>query len=163
MENIETVNRDVLINAKYIIKFFNDKNNSVTNLKLQKLLYFLEAIYMVYTDDVKLYDDEFYAWDFGPVNEIIYNEYKIFGNTPIILEEEVLINEENKKYIEYLYNIFGSFSAFDLVTISHSEGSPWYNINKKYNDNIPHKTVIRKQDTKEWFKRIIREEDSKRK
>lgn len=33
---------------------------------------------MVCTNEDYLYDEEFLAWNFGPVNTTIYNEYKNF-------------------------------------------------------------------------------------
>lgn len=153
---MDSVERDIFENAKYIIKFFNENNKDITNLMLEKLLYFLEAIYMAITDEDKLYEEEFYAFEFGPVNKSIYQKFKSFGKYPIkISTEKININKVNKKYIEFLYDIFKDFTPFDLVTLSHSKGSPWYEINEKYNNNIPKNVVIEKEETKKWFKEII--------
>ena len=38
------IERDIIINAYYVIYYFNQNGKKITNLKLQKLLYFLEAI-----------------------------------------------------------------------------------------------------------------------
>ena len=153
MGNIE---RDIKKNAKYIIKYFNDNQKDVTNLMLEKLLYFLEAIYMTITDEDKLYNEDFCAFDFGPVNKIVYDEYKRFGKYPIKISTSYIdINEENKKYIEFLYNLFKDYTPFELVTLSHSEGSPWYEINERYNGNIEKNVIIPKSETKKWFKGIV--------
>lgn len=153
MTNIE---RSIEKNADYIIAYFNENEKEVTNLKLQKLLYFLEAIYMVLSEENKLFDEEFYAWDFGPVNDVIYKKYKYFGSMPLPCEYSVSdIPEENKKYIIQLYNNFGEYKSFDLVGISHQEGSPWYKINEKYKSDIPDNEVISKESTKEWFRSIV--------
>jgi len=134
MENIE---RDIIKNSKYIISYYNQNNKPITNLELQKLVYFLEAIYIVYTDEDYLFEEDFLAWNFGPVNLEIYNQYKSFGSLPIELETSISINPNNLKYIETLYISFKDFSVTQLVNLSHAKGSPWYNISKKYDGKIP--------------------------
>ena len=152
------IERSIIKNSEYIIKYFEDNNREVTNLMLEKLLYFLEAIYMSITDDNKLYDEDFYAWNFGPVNDTIYNRYKTFGKYPIkINTKSIIINQSNKIYIEFLYNLFKDYTPFDLVTLSHSEGSPWQEINSKYDGEIGRNIIIEKSETKKWFKGIIDE------
>ena len=148
------IERDILKNSKYIITYFNEKGKDVTNLMLEKLLYFLEAIYMVRTNEDYLFNDDFYAWNFGPVNEIVYKEYKFFGRIPITLEEKILIPKENVRYIENLYNLFKEYNAYDLVSLSHQDGSPWYIIDKYYNSDIPDDVIIEKLETKKWFNSI---------
>lgn len=149
------IEKSIEINAKYIISYFNENKKEVTNLKLQKLLYFLEAIYMVLEDENSLFDEEFYAWDFGPVNDKVYQIYKFYGNFPISLDEKININPNNKKYIEELFKNFSEFKAYELVSISHQDGSPWSEINKKYDSDIPDGIKIEKIETKKWFKTIV--------
>lgn len=149
------IERSIEKNAEYIISYFNEKGKDITNLKLQKLLYFLEAIYMVLADEDKLFDEDFYAWDFGPVNDEIYKKYKFFINMPLSCDGPIVIPNENKRYIDELYKNFGDYKGYELVAISHQNGSPWDIINKYYNSNIPDNIKIEKKDTKEWFKSIV--------
>lgn len=156
MENIE---RDVIKNSEYIIEYYNRKNKKVTNLELQKLAYFLEAIYMVSTNEEYLFKEDFAAWNFGPVNFEIYKHYKNFGRIPIDLGKEVNINSQNLKYIENLYELFKDFTATQLVNLSHEEGSPWYKIYKKNDGSIPRSEVISKSETKKWFATLVNKAD----
>lgn len=149
------IERDIIKNSEYIISFFKNHNQEVTNLMLEKLLYFLEAIYMSITDENKLYEEEFYAWNFGPVNKKVYSKYKSFGKLPIKLNRKITINPNNEKYVKFLYDLFKDFTAFDLVNLSHSENSPWYEINKEYNGDIGEDVIINKEETKKWFSSII--------
>lgn len=149
------IDRNVINNSKYIITYFNENNVEVTNLKLQKLLYFLEAIYMVDRDEDYLFIEDFYAWNFGPVSDIVYQEYKEFGSLPIEIKP-VIIPEENKMYIEGLFDLLKDFTTYQLVALSHREGSPWYEIYEKYQDSlIPDNIIIDKRKTKNWFMGII--------
>lgn len=147
--NIDT---SLYSNAKYIIYYFSKRGREVTNLKLQKLLYFLEAIYMVISNKDNLFDEEFYASNLGPSNDAIYGKYKEFGKIPIMLDERINIPKENLKYIKILFELFGDYTAYDLVALSHCNGSPWCDIYRKYEDgDIPGDEIIDKLKTKKWF------------
>lgn len=153
MENVE---RDVLKNSEYIIEFYRRNDKKITNLELQKLAYFLEAIYMVITDEEYLYNEEFTAWNFGPVNTEIYNCYKSFGRIPIEIEKSININSQNLKYIENLYELFKDFNATQLVNLSHQKGSPWYNIYNNSQGSISRNEIISKNETKKWFSTLVK-------
>lgn len=153
------IERDVIKNSEYIITYYQEKEKKLTNLEIQKLAYFLEAIYMVCTNEDYLYNEEFLAWNFGPVNTTIYNEYKIFGRMPIELKRKVIINPINLKYIEILYNLFSEFTPTELVNLSHANNSPWDEIYRASNGNIPKNMHIDKIKTKNWFGTLVEKKD----
>lgn len=147
-----------------ITKYMKDNCKSITNLKLQKLMYFVEIYYLAKNDKKKdMFNSEWSAWDYGPVNKKLYDYFKKFGSLEISLTdyEKQKINslcDTYKKYIDDIYYNFGSLSAFDLVTLTHLEGSPWYNIKKANNDLDFQKlndTVIDKKDSVKWFKKTF--------
>ena len=150
------IERDIKENAKYIIKFFNENNKDVTLSMLEKLLFFLEGIYMAITEEDKLYLENWFASEYGPINKIIDKEYKIFRKYPInISTSNIDIPDENKKYIEFLYNIFKDYTAFDLSVLFFSEDSPFWKIKKRY-FGFNKDTTINKNQLKKWFKEIIK-------
>lgn len=156
---MDIVERDVVKNSEYIIAYYKMNDKQITNLELQKLAYFLEAIYMVCTEEQYLFNEGFSAWNFGPVNIEIYNQYKNFGRVPIELDYEININPINLKFIEILYDLFHEFNATQLVNLSHAKGSPWYKIYKEYNGRIPRDKNISKMETKEWFATLVEKKD----
>ena len=48
----------------------------ITNLKLQKILYFAQCAYLALYDK-PLFEDEVLAWEYGPVISSVYNKYKV--------------------------------------------------------------------------------------
>lgn len=150
--------KDLIKNAEYVISYFNQKGNSVTNLMLQKLMYFLEAIYMVLEDKNELFEEEFYAWDFGAVNDKLYQKYKEYGNGEIIIDKKIIMDKENEKFIDVLYESFKNYNSYNLVALAYAKGSTWYNLYQKFDGKIPKNTVIDKIDTKNWFKGLISHE-----
>lgn len=153
------IQRDIIVISEYVISYFNTHGFKLTNLSLQKLMYFLEAIYMICEDDDKLYNDEFFAWTFGPVCLRLYNHYKVYSNEYIEISKDVIIPNNLKNYIENLFNLFHDFSAFQLVELSHRKGSPWYYINRDNDISENRNIVISKSATKKWFEGLVNVEE----
>ena len=68
--------------AEYILAKYAEKDVSLSNLKLQKILYFLQAEFLVRTEK-PLFLDAILAWDIGPVVPSVYKKYRIFGGADI--------------------------------------------------------------------------------
>lgn len=114
--------------AKYFLYKANQDGDLITNLKMQKLLYYAQAWYLV-NFDKPLFDDQILAWDLGPVVKNVYDVYKEFRHTPIIFEEDFgknikQFNKNDLKFLDEFYDQFSSYSAHDMVNLSHSE-APW--------------------------------------
>ncbi|MDY5616189.1 MAG: DUF4065 domain-containing protein [Helicobacter sp.] len=114
--------------ANHIINYCLSINNPVSNLQLQKILYFIDIYHLIRTKE-RLIDDEYFkAWDYGPVIESIYKKYSYFASNPINIfqddtteEFEDNIKGELYGYIDKLSKMYPSF----LVEKSHEPNSPW--------------------------------------
>jgi len=114
--------------TKYFLYKVNQEGDLITNLKMQKLLYYAQAWYLV-NFSKPLFDDQILAWNLGPVVKSVYDEYKEFRHTPIISEEDFGENikqfdKDDLRFLDDFYDQFSSYSAHDLVNISHNE-APW--------------------------------------
>lgn len=78
---------------------------------------------------------------------------------PIELKRKVIINPINLKYIEILYNLFSEFTPTELVNLSHANNSPWDEIYRASNGNIPKDMHIDKIKTKNWFGTLVEKKD----
>ena len=99
---MEERKHDIVKDAYYLISKFLDAGKDITNLQVQKLMYFFESYYMnVYNVD-KVYDCNFCAWAFGPVAIPLYKKFKKFGNDCIGLTEEEKVEQANlrKEYLK---------------------------------------------------------------
>ena len=145
--------------------YIRNNRKNITNLKLQKLMYFVEIYYMVKeTYEKELFDSNWSAWDYGPVNQTLYNYFKKFGSLDIAITDDErkkgdAISSINKEYIQRVYRTFGGLSAFDLVTLTHLKNSPWYKIRNSnshhYNFQKLNDSVIDKKESVEWFKKTF--------
>ena len=88
MEENELLKDDIVTDSYYLVNLFNSDSKIITQLQIQKLMYFFEAFYMCVSDTDSLYSCHFNAWALGPVAIPLYKEYKVFGNADIILSEE---------------------------------------------------------------------------
>lgn len=119
--------------AKYLIYLRDkDENNgqyySLSNLKLQKLLYYCQVGHYKW-DFEQLIDDVdnilFEAWDYGPVIPEIYFEFKKFGQNDVYSEDfNFKLRKNQKETIEAVWEQLRNKSAFQLVDLTHSE-QPW--------------------------------------
>lgn len=157
--NLE-ISNDIIECSYYAITYFQKQNKEMTNLKLQKIMYFTECYFMAVTDENKLYDCDWLAWNYGPVNLELYNKYKEFESKVIELSDDEItvgnnIPKINKLVVEGIFVIFGQLAAYQLVDLTHEEGSPWKDIfdlggSQDEIDNVSQ--TIDKDLSKEWFK-----------
>lgn len=116
------------------------KNKKDGNIKLQKLLFFSQLIYMAKNNGKTMFDDEFCAFEHGMVLEdirkIYHNNYKQI--TKQAKEETIIFPKEIVETLELTKEIFGNCSADELSDLSH-EFDAW---NKYYNNSTEKKLKI---------------------
>jgi uncharacterized phage-associated protein len=106
--------------AKYIIKSL-----PVDNLKLQKLLYYSQAVYLVLHAKEPLFPEPIEAWDYGPVVPPVYHEYKNYGFEILTPNtESTTLNLDEMKAIDMTLACFGNMSGPELINQTHGE-PPW--------------------------------------
>lgn len=68
--------------SSYIINYSNQINHPINNLKLQKLLYYVQAATLVETGR-KCFNSKIIAWQFGPAVPEAYRYYEEYGRNNI--------------------------------------------------------------------------------
>lgn len=126
------------------IKINFEDSEYITNLKLQKLLYYAQGCYLAKYDKC-LFKDEFVAWDHGPVIKAIYEKYKKNGSTGIRYDEDYddILDEDTKDFLRSVYDRFGQYTAWKLRDMTHQE-RPW--------KETVRNGIISKDLIKEYFK-----------
>jgi len=118
----------------------NKEREGITNLKLQKILYFAQAYYLSKIGK-PLFSDKIEAWDYGPVIPDVYHSFKSKGSNPIIcMEDESSLSDEDKEILKKVWGTFGGYSASKLVDIAHAH-TPWKQANKSVSKIISHKAI----------------------
>lgn len=144
----------VLDICRHVINYSNEHDYGISNLKLQKVLYFIQAFFLINKKDhTPCFNERIEAWDFGPVVPDAYHEYKQFGSgdiptvkTYIVLDEENIWNSERERFnddaitdkdkalIDKVVDRFADYSATDLVSLTHRQ-SPWIEAYVPYQNN----------------------------
>ena len=130
--------------ARYIIERCNSQNRTISNLKLQKILYFVQAEFLV-AKGYPCFSEEIEAWDFGPVVPEVYQEYKFFGgaNIPVIGRSfrPILVSDDDQELIDGIVDECAKYSASALVEITHKQ-APWKKAYRPgYSNVIPKKSI----------------------
>lgn len=100
----------------------------ISNMKLQKLLYYAQGVFLAVTGR-PLFHDDIVAWTHGPVVPAVYHEYKQFGSGGIIAPDDFnssSFTDEEGNLLTQVYDEFGQYSAWKLRNMTHEE-TPWRN------------------------------------
>ena len=119
---------DILDASRYLVFLsYGRKQYSLTPLKLQKLLYLAQGWSYVW-DHKAAFRDEFEAWQYGPVNERVYEVFKKYGRSEIPRTEgsDSLEDFDVRETLTAIWNDYGRMTAYDLVELTHHQ-QPWCN------------------------------------
>ncbi|MBQ6769735.1 MAG: DUF4065 domain-containing protein [Bacteroidales bacterium] len=116
---VEQIANQLLINAA-------DSGELMTNMKLQKMLYYQQGFHLAYFD-TPLFNDDIEAWMYGPVVPSMYEKYKEFGRNGIEPDRSIDFSFDERKeqaLFEEVCKVYGAFSAIGLMNMTHDE-MPW--------------------------------------
>ncbi len=139
--------------ANVFIEIANsEKEGSITNLKLNKLLYFAQGWSLV-RNGRPLFEEDILAWQFGPIVQSVYRTFCVCGSDPICTVSEntgkgILSDEEIQLIID-TYRRYGRYSASALVEMTHEKGSPWQTA---YSGQ--HNAIIGKNEILDYFSKM---------
>jgi uncharacterized phage-associated protein len=110
----------------------------ITNLALQKLLYFAHALFLIERKR-PLVSGYFEAWEYGPVHPTVYQAFKSARDKPIAFratQRDIVSGATNPlpppsdpevlSHVMRIISQYGSMSPSQLVNISHAKGAPWH-------------------------------------
>jgi len=103
-----------------------EQGDLISNLKLQKLLYYVQGFNIAIFDE-KLFEEEIEAWQYGPVIRSVYDEFKTFGSKAIVLKKDdkiAQLTDEQESLFKEVIEEYGQYNAIKLMKMTHKE-SPW--------------------------------------
>lgn len=141
--------------ADYLLTLVDeDEGDSMTNLKLQKLVYYAQGLHLA-CYDAPLFDEAIEAWTHGPVVPELYQKYRDLGYAPIAIPQDIDFDKfdiDTKEFLDDVYSVFGQYSAWKLREMTHKE-PPW---SEAYSTGS--NTVISHKALKEYFSHFVEEE-----
>lgn len=168
--------------ANYFLDLAEAKSESLTPMKLQKLVYFAHGWHLAITGK-PLINEVVQAWSFGPVIRSLYIEFRDFGATGITerakeyvptpreagkpgffsfrqitpsINDASYVSEDTpftKSLLDKIWDVYGCYTAIQLSNMTHAPNTPWDKIKRQYAGPIPKNEVIPDHSIKEYFVR----------
>lgn len=155
LKGLFEISDKMLISIAYIFEQIQE----VTPLALQKILYYIQGIYMVLFD-MPLFPENCCAWQHGPVYEKVYFLFRDFKYNPIDDNRFALFSEKSKnlldeerRVIDLVLETFGKYSGKILETITHNE-KPWRDAREGYDMSERSHIIISKENIKSYFEKV---------
>lgn len=111
--------------ANYVVNLCIEEHKPVSNLQLQKILYYIQRYYLY--SNKPLFEDDFIALAFGPAILDVYNLYCGFGGSKITfnLPSEDKIPEDIKVDIDLIIRTKRILEPWEINHTILRKGSPW--------------------------------------
>jgi uncharacterized phage-associated protein len=122
----------------------------LTNLKLQKLLYYCQAWYLA-LEDVSLFSEDIEAWIHGPVVPRVFGTFKEYRWSVIDRPVNSLTDEAIVRHVNDVLVAYGKFGATDLERLTHSE-QPWIYARRGLAPDEPSRNVISTNHMKSFYR-----------
>lgn len=116
----------VLDLAEYVIRRAVEKDTTITNLKLQKTLYYLQG-YSLRCFSEPAFDGDIRNWQYGPVSPTAYFAYSSYGAQPLEQNDMEQSEPVPKEKVLLFNNVIDAClerTARTLVQMTHEE-APW--------------------------------------
>lgn len=108
----------------FINRIDRDAGESITHLKLQKLVYYAQAWFLA-NFDRGLFEEDMQAWTHGPVTRSIYAKYQDRRWDALEqVDDNKKIPDDIQKFLERVHDLYGQMGAKSLEKLTHSE-KPW--------------------------------------
>lgn len=148
--------KKVLVIADYFIAKNKLDNKGLSNKKLQKLLYYSQAWYLVIKNQ-KMFSDDIEAWIHGPAIPSVYARFKEFGANDINIEvdssEFESLSGDEKALLDAVWAVYGKYDANYLEVLTHSE-EPWLEARKNLSPVESSDMVIDPALMKSYYARL---------
>ncbi|SQB99591.1 Panacea domain-containing protein [Helicobacter fennelliae] len=137
-----------------------EEGDTITNLKVQKLLYYAQAYSLLYYNK-PLFNEKIEAWPHGPVVKEVFNEIKKeigengcrnLGDIWHLTKENFNLNDDDMDILLNVWNKYGKYTASKLRNMTHDE-KPYLNVYVESKNNEITQTSI-----KAYFDKKLKQE-----
>lgn len=155
LKSLFDVSEKMLVAISYIFEQLQE----VTPLALQKILYYIQGIYMAIFG-TSMFEENCVAWQHGPVYEKVYYLFRDFKYNPIednrfalLSSKKQKLSDDEKKVINLVTATFGKYSGKVLETITHHE-APWQKAREGYDVDTRSHVIMEKEEIKAYFEKV---------
>lgn len=140
--------------SNYLLAESRERGELLTNLKLQKLLYYAQAWHLA-LEEHPIFQEDFKAWVHGPVLLSQYHRFKDHSWRPITEDIDTPNNIASDliDHLDEILDVFGSEPATALELMTHRE-EPWLEARGDLPPDEPSTAIIRKETMKEYYRSL---------
>lgn len=141
--------------ADFLLCFAQEHGDTMTPLKLQKMVFYADAWFMALNDGSELIADKFEAWVHGPVARDLYVRFADYKWQPI--SEKIECPQLDTSVVEHLkeiYQVFGGYTAYELEQLTHQE-EPWIEARGDLPEHEICRTALDKKLTAEFYRGMM--------
>jgi uncharacterized phage-associated protein len=139
--------------ARYIVHLFQEAGDPVSNLKLQKLLYYVQGWHLALEGE-QAYPERLEAWVHGPVQPAVYGAYKQYRWNPIVGEvAPVDLPAALKETVDSVVETYGGDTGYQLELRTHQE-PPWQTARGNLPPDQESNEVISVASLTDFFKKL---------
>lgn len=141
--------------ADYVIRRLTaDENTALIHLKLQKLLYYIQA-WSLGINGNRMFDGKFQAWVHGPVNRTIYDRFQHKSLYGFIGKDDLREtcenpSEQDAEFVDYILDNYAGFTGTELERMTHSE-LPWQEAREGYEPSARCTVEISEQTMQSFY------------
>jgi uncharacterized phage-associated protein len=147
--------------ADYILWFAHETGDCITNLKLQKLVYYAQA-WCLALHGKPLFSDSLQAWVHGPVQPELYQRFRCYRYNPIAEDvHKPDLPASVEKHLNEIMAAFGGFTAYDLERMVHAE-TPWLAARKGLPADVASTAEIDMDEMKSFYRALADGKDKQK-
>lgn len=159
----QPVDRDDV--CDYVISRLTAAGAPLNVLKLQKLMYYIQAWHLAFSDS-PLFWGRFQAWVHGPVNRQLYDRFAISKSLYSEIRAhdirpgfvEGRIPSEARAHIESVLEVYAGYSGTQLEEMTHNE-EPWIEAREGYASSDRCEREIDERSMAKYYRSRIEESD----
>ena len=132
--------RSSLLISDYILTLAAKKNIQLTQFQIIKLVFIAHGRHLAIMGE-PLISDRIEAWKHGPVIPVLYQELRVYGDSPVqhlrycgtptnsdIRGEffHSVLSNEDRAIIGGVVDDYGDWTMSEMYQLCHEDGSPWH-------------------------------------
>ena len=110
------------IAKKIICKTDVEHGDTLSNLKLQKLLYYMQGFHLAFFDE-PFFNESIEAWTYGPVVPVVFKEFKKYKKrsiNPDNYHDDLVLTDDEQQMFDMVYSEYNRYSAVALMNMTHT-------------------------------------------
>lgn len=152
--------------ANFVLDVCDESGRDLTHLSLQKIVYFCHAWTLAKKGE-PLVKHSFEAWQYGPVLQYLYRDFKDSDSSPIRYRAKKLdastgtradvkyeLDDETRDFLRKIIFFYSQLRPGTLVELSHAEGGPWHAVWNHTSGVNPGMTISNEEISKFYIKSI---------